>query len=235
MVYSSGLENRQAARSREFESLLLRQVKSPSSDGLFTYKIKLYNTLMQDEKNNQAQAGWVYSPSNESSSAQPQAASSNTPPPASDSAVSWKASEYIAHPKNMNWFVMLGVASIALAVIIYFATSDVTSVVTIMVLAIIIGFFAARQPNALDYSLNGSGVQMGQRFMPYGSFKSFSVVDDGAFSHISLLPLKRFMPPIAIHYAPEDEDKIVNTLADYLPYEEPKRDVIDSISRKVRF
>ncbi|CAN5399088.1 hypothetical protein BH10PAT3_BH10PAT3_5410 [soil metagenome] len=193
---------------------------------------------MQDEDKEQPQAGWVFKPGGETpppleAASEPVA---NQPiPSAHPSEVSWSASEYIANPKNTSWYAMLAASSIALAVIVYFITSDVVSTVVIVILGIIVGVFAARQPQVLEYKLDTKGIHLGPRFYPYNTFKTFSVVSEGPFSHISLLPLKRFMPPLAVHYAPEDEDKITKTLADYLPYEEYKRDLVESFSRRVRF
>lgn len=197
----------------------------------------MYNTLMQDEDKDQQQAGWIFK-----SGAKDQSYATNTHTQTSSKAgvdheasISWSASEYISNPKDMGWFTMLAVAFAAVAVIVYLVTSDFVSTIVIITLGIIVGVFAARQPHSLEYRLDSRGIQMGQRFSGYEIFKSFSVVEDGAFSHISLLPLKRFMPPLAIHYPPEQEEKIIDTLADYLPFEEHKRDLIDSFSRKIRF
>ena len=196
---------------------------------------------MQEEDNNQPQAGWVFQPGGESPTVpQPNLSDNTEPNPASQQSlqgaiVSWSASEYIANPKNTNWFAMLAASSLVLTVIVYFLTKDIVSVVVIIMLGIIVGIFAARQPQVLEYNINSTGIMMGPRFYPFESFKSFSVADEGPLSHISLLPLKRFMPPIALHYAPDDEEKIINALADYLPYEEHKRDIVENFSRRVRF
>jgi hypothetical protein len=123
----------------------------------------------------------------------------------------------------------------ALAIIVFFITRDYVSTGVIAVFGVIIGVFAARQPHVLEYALDRTGIHMGPRFYSYNAFKSFSVVDEGAFSHISLLPLKRFMPNMVIHYSPADEEKITHTLADYLPYAEHKHDAIENFSRRVRF
>lgn len=189
---------------------------------------------MQEEDKNQPQAGWVFEPGGDAG-ASAQSASSPVSQVPNPTIVSWTASEYVANPKNTNWYAMLAASTVALAVIVYLITSDKVSTVVIVMLGIIVGVFAARQPNVLEYRLDTAGLQMGPRFYPYNGFKTFSVVEEGAFNHISLLPLKRFMPPLSIHYAPEDEEKIINTLADYLPYEAHKRDIVESISRRVRF
>jgi hypothetical protein len=194
---------------------------------------------MQEEGKDkeQNQAGWVFKPGGAGASSSPAStdAPGQTTKRVAESVVSWSASEYIAHPKNTSWFAMLAAASVVLAVVVYLATKDYVSTAVIVVLGVIVGVFAARQPQVLTYSLDKTGIHIGERFYAYNAFKSFSVVEEGAFSHISLLPLKRFMPQMAVHYAPDDEEKIVQTLADYLPYEEHKRDLVESFSRRVRF
>ncbi len=150
--------------------------------------------------------------------------------------VEWTASEYTANPKSGGWFGLLALATILVAVAVYFLTNgDIVSTAVIVVIAIMFGIFAARQPQTLNYAIDNDGFHIGQKFYPYETFKSFSVMHDGVMGYISLLPLKRFMPPLAIHYDPDDEERIANTLMEYLPYEEHKADVIDTITRKFRF
>jgi hypothetical protein len=188
----------------------------------------------------QPQAGWVFQPGGASAAPVHSAPVSSVPAPsapapAANARVAWSASEYIANPKNASWFMLLGIVSLVLSVVIYLLTKDFVSTGVIAVLGIVVGVFAARQPHVLEYQLDQSGIHIAEKFYPYGSFKSFSVVEEGAFGYISLLPLKRFMPPLAIHYSPDDEKQIVETLADYLPFEEHKRDLVESFSRRVRF
>ncbi len=205
----------------------------------------------QNEQHTQPPAGWVFTPGAPPQPAAPQPVNQaeslvqdsytadNTSAPLTnqspDTIIAWTASEYVGNAKAMSWFAMLAAATVSVTVIVYLLTGDLISVIVIAILGIIIGVFAARQPQVLQYGLDRSGIHIGLRFFPYQSFKTFTVVHEGAFNHISLLPLKRFIPPIAIHYSPADEDKITNTLADYLPYEEHKRDMIESFSHKVRF
>lgn len=186
---------------------------------------------MQDEENKQAEAGWSYTPSNQNTVT----GSEQTGVMPMENAVMWSASEYITHPKNSGWYAMLAGVTVLVSIAVYLLTTDMFSTAIIVVLGVIVGVFAARQPSVLDYRLDSAGIHIGQRSYLYSAFKSFSLVSDGPFGHISLSPLRRFMPPLAIHYAPEDEDKIIDMLADYLPYEEPKRDIVEGISRRVRF
>ncbi len=200
---------------------------------------------MQDDK--EPGAGWVFKPGSDEPS------SGYTPDPNDSSEdslspnkkrtenstggplVSWSASEYISNPKNITWFGALGIGTAILSIFVYFVTRDLLSTVVIVIIGVITGIFAARQPQTLEYHVDSKGIHIGPKSYPYGVFRSYSVAHDGAFSYISLLPLKRFMPQMTIHYAPEDEEKIVETLGDYLPYEQHKQDIVDSITRRVRF
>jgi hypothetical protein len=148
---------------------------------------------------------------------------------------SWTASEFIAHQKNSGWYVMLGVATLLFATLVYVVTGDKVSTAVVIVVAALFGAFAARKPRTLNYGIDSRGINIGSKFYPYELFKSFSVMQDGAFSSIALLPLKRFMPGISIYYPPEQEQEIVSALSNYLPIEERRHDIIDSLMRRLRF
>lgn len=149
--------------------------------------------------------------------------------------ITWTASEYIASPKTAGWYTLLAIGSVILAVIVYFITKEVIPTVVIAILGIIVGIFAARQPQTLQYAIDTSGIHIGDRHYPYASFKAFSIAHEHAIGFIQLLPLKRFMPPLVIHYAPEDEENIADVLAMYLPFEEHKADMVDNLTRRLRF
>lgn len=173
---------------------------------------------------------WQFQPDEGTSvPAAPQAAA------ASSTEVSWTASEYIAHQKNTGWYVLLGLGAVAAAVVVFLLTRDKISSGMVVVVAVMFGIFAARQPRVLAYQVTQGGVKIGEKFFQYGDFKSFSVLDEGHISSILLMPLKRFMPGVSMYYPPEQEEKIVNVLVNYLPHEERQPDFIDRLMRKVRF
>lgn len=156
-------------------------------------------------------------------------------PESQNEAVTWTASEYIANHKTASWYAMLLLGAAALAGLAYLVAQDITSVVSILLIAILFGVYAGRKPRVLAYRLDHDGLTIAQKFYAYGSFRSFAVMDEGAFSSIVLMPLKRFMPLMTIYFTPEDEEKIVNILADRLPMEPHKRDLIDGFMHKIRF
>jgi hypothetical protein len=152
-----------------------------------------------------------------------------------EDSVSWTASEFIAHEKDAGWYVKLGVAAVVLAVLMFVITRDRVTVGVILFVCIVLGAYANRQPRQLAYRVDTQGVQIGEKWYGYEEFRSFSVMPEGAFSSIALLPLKRFAPLISIYYAPDDEDAIVGILSQALPFEERKHDPVDKLMQRIRF
>jgi hypothetical protein len=149
--------------------------------------------------------------------------------------VEWTASEYVEHEKSSGWFLLVGVIAVVIAALVFFVTRSIVTTVLLLAMFVIFGVAAKRKPRELHYRLDNKGLTIGQKMYHYDQFRSFSVVKEGAFSSILLIPLKRFMPPISVYYSPQDEDKIVEALSAELPVEPHKPDVMDAITRKMRF
>lgn len=162
-------------------------------------------------------------------------AANQAPVRTSDESVSWTASEFIAHQKTIGWYGMLALSTAVLALAILFLTKDKISTGVVVLAAIVFGIYASRKPRTLGYSVGRTGLTIGQKTYTYDQFRSFSLLDEGAFSSIVFMPLKRFMPLLTIYYDPKDEQQIVTTLSDRLPMETHHLDLIDQLMRRVRF
>lgn len=157
-------------------------------------------------------------------------APSNTSDP-----IEWTASEFVANQKSFGWYVLFILGTIVLAAVAYLLNREPLTVVIIFIVALAFGVIAARQPRVLHYRLDSKGLHIENKFYPYMSFKSFSVINEGGINSIQLMPLKRFMPSLSLYCSPEDEVKVVNLLSNYLPHENRQRDAIDRLMHKVRF
>ncbi len=107
--------------------------------------------------------------------------------------------------------------------------------VVIAVMGVAVWVFASKQPRTLAYSLNSKGVQVGDKSYLYDQFRSFAIISEGAMSSVLLSPLKRFMPPLSLYYAPEDEEKIVTLLSLHLPHNQSQPDFVERLSSRLRF
>jgi hypothetical protein len=97
------------------------------------------------------------------------------------------------------------------------------------------GFSASRKPRELTFQLDNDGLHIADRIYPFTGFKSFAVVQESGVQSVWLMPLRRFMPIIPIYFRPEDENKIVDTLAAILPFEAHVPDGVDRLMQRVRF
>lgn len=183
---------------------------------------------MASGEQNDQKPGWTFEPGDH-------APASSAPSHDAGPSITWTASEFIEHEKSASWYMQFGLASGLGIVIIYLITRDLFSVAVLVLFAAAFMVFAARKPKVLQYSLSNNVMQVGKRGFKLDTFKSFAVVDEGAIHSISLLPLKRFMPALTVYYAPDDEEKIVQFLGNFLPQEDHKQDSIDRFMHKIRF
>jgi hypothetical protein len=154
--------------------------------------------------------------------------------PGTDS-VTWTASEFIDHDKSPLWYIVLTTGTVVVCALIYLLFHDAISAIVIAILAAILGVAASRKPRIVDYRLDRGGLTIGRTFHPYGNFRSFAVVDEGAFASITLLPVKRFALPTSVYFSPEDEHIILDLLAHHLPLQPGELGVIDELMRNLHF
>lgn len=178
--------------------------------------------------------GWQFKPESEGA-----VQSSTTPSDSqikqSEPIVSWTASEYIEHKKGLGWYLMLILGAIIITGALYWLTKDIVSSVIVIVLIIVFAVVANRKPRVMEYRLDRNGLAIGNKFYAYVDFKSFTMEEIGPVKNITFLPLKRFMPPISVYFAPQDEPKITNALSQFLPYEQRSPDAVDRFMRSIRF
>ena len=178
-----------------------------------------------------------YKPSGGTAVADAPAPQSGAAPPAKPPAAgnfSWTASEYIEHNRGPGWYLLLFLATVALAAGAYFLTKEYFTAGTIVVLGIIVVLYARQKPRQVTYELSSSGIRVGEKLYAYSLFKSFSLINDGGLNNIQFMPLKKLMPPISAYYQAADEEKITDILGQYLPLEQGKPSGIDRLSRRLR-
>jgi hypothetical protein len=154
---------------------------------------------------------------------------------AGDDYVQWTASEYIAHEKSAGWHVGLVLVSLVVAVFAWFITKDVLTASVIVIAGVVLSMYGARRPNQLQYQLDNHGLSIGQKHFSYADFRAFSIIPEGTFASIALIPNKRFLPMTTLYFAPEDGDRIVDILGAHLPHQERKADAVDTFMRRIRF
>ncbi len=92
--------------------------------------------------------------------------------------LSWEASEFKHYPKNMAWYLTLG---IIVALIIAFQVifqKDYFGAISLGIIAIFIFIFAMHRPGKIQISLSSEGLHMEKSFIPYSQMKYFWIVNN---------------------------------------------------------
>lgn len=157
------------------------------------------------------------------------------PQPSETQPISWTGSEFIARSKSPGWYVVLFAGTAFLCIAIYLIWGDLIAPVAIFMASVLFAVIAGRQPRQRAFVIDNRGVNVDSKFYGYNEFKSFTIMQDDAIGYIDLIPLKRFMPELSLYYAPEDEQKIFDTLSLHLPHEQRDEHRVDKLMRKIKF
>ncbi|MDB5166137.1 MAG: hypothetical protein JWM37_209 [Candidatus Saccharibacteria bacterium] len=147
----------------------------------------------------------------------------------------WNASEFIAHEKSIGWYAILGGGTVVVTALIFLITRDKITAGFIPLAALLFGVAASRKPHEVQYQIDEQGISIGDRFLPFHQFRSFSIVQDGAFSSIVFQPLKRFALLTSAYIDPKDEEAIIDIVSDSLPVEDHAPDLVEQLMRRIRF
>ncbi|MCA9347154.1 hypothetical protein KC930_01065 [Candidatus Saccharibacteria bacterium] len=153
----------------------------------------------------------------------------------SEDEVSWTASEFVHHQKSTLWYVGIIFAVAATCGLSYFLTGDWITVASIAVLGILLAMGGWKKPRTLNYSVSDQGIFIGDKAFGFDDFQAFSVHAEGAFQNFELVPQKRWSPASNLYLSQEDSEKVFEIISRYLPFEERKKDPIDSFLNKIHF
>lgn len=149
--------------------------------------------------------------------------------------ITWTSAEFFHQQKTSTWYGAYALGAILVGAILFFITRDIIS--TVVVIGAMGGllFISAREPKQQTYILQEDFVQVGNKAYSLHDFKAFSVDEESPVMGVTLLPLKRFMPPVVLYVDEAHEEAVVDYIADFLPIEPHKVDAMDSLLRRLRF
>jgi hypothetical protein len=156
-------------------------------------------------------------------------------PDAADKVVEWISTGDELQSRSAAWRTRMSLISLGAGAVVYLITRDLVSTGSVVFVGLLFGFLGARKPPALQYRLDRRGIVIGRKHYSYNEFRAFSVVDEAQTITVNLVPLKRFLPVLAIFCDPKFYDEVIGMLGQHLPMEVHKRDAFDSIINRVKF
>ena len=149
--------------------------------------------------------------------------------------ITWTSAEFQHHQKTSTWYGAYALGAILLGAALFFITKDIISTVVVVGAMGGLLFISAKEPKQQTYNLREDFVQVGNKAYGLHDFKAFSVDEESPVLGITLLPLKRYMPPIVLYVDEAHEEAVVHYIADFLPVEPHKVDAMDSLLRRLHF
>lgn len=149
-------------------------------------------------------------------------------------AFQWQASEFVHHLKGAAWYgALAGVVGLLVIVAVLFKFW--LSIGVFIAMGAAIAVYANKAPRVLTYEIDAHSLSIDGKDYPYRNFRSFGVISDLEWHTIDLEPTQRFMPRLTVLFSDEDFDAIVNHLSEHLPRADRAPDVIERITRYLRF
>ncbi|HPS21450.1 MAG TPA: hypothetical protein PLO44_01425 [Candidatus Paceibacterota bacterium] len=153
---------------------------------------------------------------------------------------SWSALEYEEKERSVDWFWALGVIVVAgsVASILF---KNYFFAMLLIIAGILLGFFAIKKPETVNYALTNKGFKMKTRLYPYEELKAFwiqiEVPKKDIKKPILFLKSKRiFLPILSIPIDEEIAPKIKEILSNKnIPEEEMHDHISDRIMENLGF
>lgn len=149
-------------------------------------------------------------------------------------AFSWQASEFVHHHKSPMWYAGLFGVVIVL-VIIAVLLQLYLEVALFLVMGVAVMVYARKPPRVMQYDLSSAGVQIDGKLYAFAEFRSFGVISEPEWHSIDLEPAKRFNPRLVLLFSQDDYDEIVGHLQRHLPRMDRQPDLIERVTRYLRF
>ena len=133
--------------------------------------------------------------------------------------ISWTTIEYLHTEKTADWYWIVGIVTISIAVI-SIILSNLIFAILIIISSFTLSIFDSRKPERIHIEINNKGVQVGKTKYPYKDLTSYWVETREAH-HRVLLKSKHILKPFIVIFIEEvDPEKIKEALSYSLEEEE---------------
>ena len=133
--------------------------------------------------------------------------------------IKWNAYEYLYKEKTADWYWIVGIITISIA-LIAIILNNIIFAVLIIISFFTLSLFASKKPEIIPVEINNSGIIIDRTYYPYANIESFWVETREIQPKILLKSKKVFMPFIAVLIEDLPPQQIREVLLQHLPEEE---------------
>lgn len=147
----------------------------------------------------------------------------------------WEAPEFRHYPKNPAWYITMFIL-LGLLVTYQVILRDWFGVASMVILSIIIYFFARQKPGIVSVEITDRGIHLNGDLIPYSRIKYFWIIDDHDHKVLNLETTAYFNHLLSIELENEDADEIREFLIDIIAeHPEPRPHTAQEVAHRFRF
>ncbi len=118
-------------------------------------------------------------------------------------AITWEAPAHHHEEKSGDWFWILGIIAVSVAVAVAFF-GDYLFSIFILVAAFVMALVSSKEPPIVEYSVSTRAVRVGDKLYPYTSLESYFIDESSRTEPQLLIKSKRLLDLMIIIPLPED-------------------------------
>jgi hypothetical protein len=142
--------------------------------------------------------------------------------------LSWETIEYLHKEKTSDWYWIVGIITLSIAVI-SIILNNVIFAILIIISSFTLSLFASKKPEIITVEIDNTGVTVGKNKHVYKDFDSFWIETRDAYPRILLKSKKIFMPFVMVLIEDVEPEEIHNLLSRYLPEEEHTEPLLEKL------
>jgi len=142
--------------------------------------------------------------------------------------LSWHAPEYIHTEKNPDWYWIVAIVTVTIA-LIAIILNNVIFALLIIVSSFTLTLLAGRKPERVHIEISERRISVGKIHYNYAELDSFWVEKRHVFPKLVLKSKKVFLPYVNILIEEVEPEKVREVLSDHLPEEEHVEPLFEKI------
>jgi len=156
-------------------------------------------------------------------------------PKTANSGISWVAPQMVSKPKSGLWYWIISIIALGLAVAFFFMKNYLG--IAIVIIAPIVFYLMSRSKSPeIKYKIDQTGITIGETNYLYNNLKSYWISDDYPYAILYIETTKKLLPPLTIHLANVNPERVNSLVGQYLPVNKNKKPPIsDNISKLMGF
>jgi hypothetical protein len=148
--------------------------------------------------------------------------------------VSWTAHEYVFYEKTSDWYWILGIVAVTVAVVAILIGNFLFAPVVLLG-AFALALYGSRRPNIHHYEITEKGVVVETVLYPYSTLEAFWIETSSIPTKILIRSNKLLMPLIVIPVEGVTEEEIRDMLNQHLIEEELNEPFAQKILEHIGF